>query len=68
MRVLWALTKPGSLATCELWLHPRGWQVRLTLNGREIAISMCPEHELVHDVAARWRDNLYTADWRDIAH
>jgi len=63
LRVLWALTKPGSFATCELWIHPQGWQVQLKVNASTIAGSLHREYSPVQELADRWRVELVAKGW-----
>lgn len=63
------LTKPGGIggdlwATCEIWTHQFGWELRLLIVGVELVQSdVCREQDRVLDTIDAWKAALREKGW-----
>ena len=63
------LVKPGMMfATCELWTHWAGWELRLYVRNaaahEELAQSkVCRAEQDVFDTGDRWKAEMQTKGW-----
>ena len=63
VRVLWALSKLAQTATCELWTHWSGFELRL-LSGAELLRSeVCRSQEQLVRLEQEWRAAMIEKGW-----
>ena len=62
------LTRPKAgrelTATCGLWSHQLGWELRLEVNGLISAIAGCRSRDEVLDTCEQWRAAMIQKGWR----
>ena len=51
-------------ATCEVWSHPRGWELRLVVDGQGLQMSLVVLTRDEFDATAtKWRDAMIERGW-----
>jgi hypothetical protein len=55
---LWTLHKTGRRASCTLWNHPIGAELRLDVEGRDRTSLAGADLEPLLDVSVRWNNEL----------
>jgi hypothetical protein len=60
---LWTLTKEGRRATCHLYTHPVGGEVRVSVDG-EVLRSEAPDGLALVDLGLEWRAQFEQEGWR----
>ena len=61
---VFVLSKGKRQATCELWSHPIGWELRMKAAGRLLAAKVCRTREDVFDVYDEWKATMMSSGWR----
>ncbi len=64
LQVVWRLVKKGRKATCELWSHQLGWELRLEAGGGMLRSEVFRDQEAVFTAMTDWRDRLSEKGWR----
>ena len=54
-----------SIATCEVWTNPNGWELRLLTDGQSLIATVVPSADEMHVLIKMWRAALLKMGWRD---
>ena len=60
----WSLRKGNRVASCHLWTHPKGGEVRLTVDGEWHRGEALTDKMALIDVALEWRKQFEAKGWR----
>ena len=58
------MTHGEHAATCELWSHQSGWELRLDVGGEIRRRQVCRTQDEVFDCTQAWRHALLEKGWR----
>jgi hypothetical protein len=61
--VVWTLRKGDRTATCEVWSHPLGWELRLSAGDEFVRSEVCRSLVGYLDVADTWRVAFVDKGW-----
>ena len=55
---------PSHYAVCEVWTHPAGWELRLTINGRILPIMTIVESaDQMRSMVEKWKAVMVEKGW-----
>ena len=60
----WTLRKSTRVASCHLWTHPKGGEVRLTVDGEWHRGEALSDGLALLDVALEWRKQFEAKGWQ----
>jgi hypothetical protein len=59
----WRLTKSQHIAECELFAHPLGWELQLSIDRELHRSQVCRSQDDVLDVQEYWRTLMRDKGW-----
>lgn len=60
----WTLHKHPMAATCTIWSHHHGWELRLVVGHEQVRSELVESNEQLVDVAMAWREALIQEGWQ----
>jgi hypothetical protein len=61
---VWTLRKDQRTATCELWTHPYGGEIRVEVSGELVRSEAGRDGLALIDLATSWRAGFLEKGWR----
>lgn len=61
---MWTVRKGRRSAVCELWTHPRGWELRLTSGATVLRSEVCEGQDDVFGTHEAWKAAMIDEGWR----
>ena len=58
------LRKVPSRASCELWSHPAGWELQLSIDGEFMQSIICESIDEALDSLERWKAGMMARGWQ----
>ena len=61
---VWTLGKGSRVASCHLWTHPKGGEIRLTVDGEWHRGEALGDGLALVDLALEWKDGFIRKGWQ----
>jgi hypothetical protein len=58
------LKKGQRTATCAIWSHPFGWELRLTAAGEIVSTQVCRSQDEVFNTWEKWKGAMLEKGWK----
>jgi hypothetical protein len=63
---MWRMQKGQQIATCELWTHPDGGELRLVVDGRVKVADVNHQGFVIDVLIFSWIERMHLRSWREL--